>query len=385
MAHSIDHSVLTIAALSPSAAEPTHQSAADAASQVCSPPSAHSPLWMVTTEPLLNQFVADLQRLRQAIVEQPSIHRELCFSRAGLDAVRAAFASMIRHGEEQVHRLAQLLCATWLTSFQVQSVVIGEVETTSERFTLSQLIAPSEVYTATDLDLGNRQLKKLQFRTADGWSRAVLVANTVDYQPLTPNRYAIHRISTRIKAEEEIWNKVVDEIFDLDALVRRDKKLRHLSRYVKDIFGIKIVVGSMADAYHVHKALGELIWSDEQLLARQIEPGDTTRRLSLVEVKDYLGAGQRKRSGWQALKSVVQWSGKTIEIQIQPLHNFLHEREVLTRESHISFKAHREQVRDQVAAQMPLFRFYRDLLVWVFRTPSAPPPIHEGITVRLVP
>jgi hypothetical protein len=381
MAHSIDHSVLTITGLAPDTEMACPPGADDAS--LLLPPTDYSPLWMVTTEPLLNEFVTNLQQLRQAISDQPGIHHELCFSEAGLDAVRAAFASMIRHGEEQVHRLAQLLCTTWLTGFQVQSVVIGEVEATNERFTLAQTIAPVDVYTTTDLDLGNRQISKLQFRTEGGWSRAVLVANSVDYQPIEPNRYAIHRISTRIKAEEEIWNKVVDEIFDLDAIVRRDKKLRHLSRYVKDIFGIKIVVGNVADAYRIHKALTELSWTDEQLSEQQIEPSAATRQLAFVEVKDYLSAGQRKRSGWQALKSVVQWSDKTIEIQIQTLHNFLHEREALTRESHMSFKAHREQVRDQVAAQVPLFRFYRDLLVWVFRAPGAPPPMHEGITVRI--
>ena len=41
----------------------------------------------------------------------------------------------------------------------------------------------------------------------------------------------------RIKAEEEIWNKVVDEIFEVDSLVERDKELRHLSRYVKKFPG----------------------------------------------------------------------------------------------------------------------------------------------------
>ena len=32
---------------------------------------------------------------------------------------------------------------------------------------------------------------------------------------------------SRIKAEEQIWNKVVDTIFDLDRLVQLDKQLRH--------------------------------------------------------------------------------------------------------------------------------------------------------------
>jgi hypothetical protein len=381
MAHSTDHAALIIVEPAPD----TEIACSPGADSPVLPTTDHSPLWMVTTEPLLNEFVAHLQLLRVAISEQPDVHQELCFSQRNLDAVRAAFASMIRHGEEQVHRLAQLLCATCLTAFQVQSVVIGEVEATNERFTLAQTIAPTDVYSTTDLDLGNRQLNKLQFRTENGWSRAVLVANSVDYQPVEPNRYAIHRISTRIKAEEEIWNKVVDEIFDLDAIVRRDKKLRHLSRYVKDIFGIKIVVGSAAGAYRIHKVLTELTWSDAQLYAQQIEPSAATRQLTFVEVKDYLSVRERKRSGWQALKSVVQWADKTIEIQIQPLHNFLHEREALTDESHMSFKAHREQVRDQVAAQVPLFRFYRDLLVWIFRASVGPPPTHEGITVRIEP
>ena len=47
---------------------------------------------------------------------------------------------------------------------------------------------------------------------------------------------------SRIKAEEEIWNKVCDEIFRIDELLERDKKLRALSRYVKDVFGVKVVV-----------------------------------------------------------------------------------------------------------------------------------------------
>ncbi len=210
------------------------------------------------------------------------------------------------------------------------------------------------------------------------------MANVVDYQPAEPNHYSIHRITTRIKAEEEIWNKVVDEIFDLDTLVFRDKQLRHLSRYVKDIFGIKVVVGDVADIPRMHQALVNLHWSDTLLAEHNVEPEEGTSRLEFVEVKNYLTSGHRKRSGWEAVKSVVCWSGKTFEIQIQPLRTFLHERELLTQESHVSFKAQREHVRNRVAEQLPLFRFYRDLLRWLFRNPNGPPPTHAGVTIRLV-
>jgi hypothetical protein len=339
---------------------------------------------MVTSEPTLNQFVADLQYLRLDVMLTPDATREVRFSRAGLEEVRVAFAQMIRHGEEALHRLSQLLCSTFLSSVQIHSVVIGEVETTKERFTLTQALSTADLYSTLDIDLGTRQLRKLRFFDGHGWSQASLVANVVDYQPTEPNRYDIHRVSTRIKAEEEIWNKVVDEIFDLDTLVTRDKQLRHLSRYVKDIFGIKLVVGNVDDIPRVQQALQTMQWPDTLLADHQIEPSTATRSLEFVEVKDYLTPGRNKRSGWEAMKSVVRWSEKTFEIQIQPLRTFLHERELLTQESHVSFKAQRERVRNRVAEQLPLFRFYRDLLHWLFRNPAGTPPQYPTITVILV-
>lgn len=345
--------------------------------------TAYSPLWLVTTEPMLNQFVLRLQRLRAELHQAPQATRELRVTRTELAQVRAAFANMIRHGEERLHQLSQLLCDRFLGDSQLQSVVIGAVESTRERFTLTQSITAADLYSTTDLDLGTRQLNKLRFWDGQQWSGALLIANVVDYQPIEPNPYAIHHISTRIKAEEEIWNKVVDEIFELDRLIVTDKKLRHLSRYVKDVFGIKIVVGEAADVYRVQDALQGLAWSEQQVRGLQLDPSAETRRLHFVEVKNYLEQDDQKQSGWAALKSVVRWTDKTFEIQIQPLRNFLNERERLTNESHLSFKIRREQVRQQVAEQIPLFRFYQELLRWLFLQPSATPPQHPGVAVTL--
>jgi hypothetical protein len=346
--------------------------------------TSDSPLWMVTTEPILNELFVRLQQLCTELMEHPTADHELQFSRSHLEKVRLAFAHMILHGEQKLHRLCQLICESFVASYQIQSVVIGEVETTKERFTITQGISAEELYITTDIDLGKRQLNKLQFHDGRDWSKANLVANMMDYQPTEVNPYGIHKIISRIKAEQEIWNKVVDEIFDLDSIVVRDKQLRHLSRYVKDIFGIKIVVGSLEDVHKVHTALVELNWSAEALAKYEVEPLPLNRKLQFVEVKDYLTPSQQKQSGWEALKSVVHWSDKTVEIQIQTLGNFLYERELLTQESHTSFRANRERVRNQVAEQMPLFRFYRDLLRWLFLNPDASPPVYPGVTLSLV-
>lgn len=348
------------------------------------PPPAPSPLWMVTQEPQLTQLVGYLDEMRQRIEGAPQGTHELVFSRSAVEEVRLAFARMIRRGESKLHRLCSLFSETFFPGrYELESVVVAEVETTRERFVLSRRISPDQLTSVTDLDLANEQVERLRWYDGSAFRRARLVANFVEYQPFALNRHRIHKIGSRIKAEEEIWNKVVDEIFDLDGIVARDKKLKRLSRYVKDIFGLKIVVGDAKSVERVQSALAEVAWDAEFLLAHGVPPERPTSKLEILEVKDYLRTRERKASGWSAMKSVVRWWDCTFEIQVQPVRNYLRERERLTRESHAGFKARREELRDAIAREIPLFGFYRDLLQWLFRSPDAPPPEFPGVKVRL--
>lgn len=331
-----------------------------------------SPLWMVSHAPALNELVAALQKFRHTLDESDTTER-LLFSQARIAAARAEFSDMIRRGERDLHVLAGAVSRRLLGAFHMRSVVIGEIEKTHERFTLSVDVSEADVVGTTDLDLGNRVLARLAIASTGGeqrgWLRAGLVSSVVEYEAQAPNDLNVYRILTRIKAEEEIWNKVADEIFDLDSIVLKDKQLRHLGRYVKDVFGIKIVVGTSDEAWAVHRSLEGLILEG--------------RTLELVEVKDYLTKPSSKQTGWSAIKSVVRWGERTFEIQVQPLSNFLHERERLTKESHASFKTTRERVRDGVAARLPLFGFYRALLRWLFLDSTSEPPLHEGVEIVL--
>jgi hypothetical protein len=341
-----------------------------------------SPLWMVSQAPHLNALVVALQRHREALDAGQGGER-LAFSRAEVARARAEFSDMIRRGERDLHLLASLLAERFLGSVQRRSVVIGEIERTRERFTLTLDVTEEEVIGTTDIDLGNRVLARLAIADHRGWLRAALISNVVEYEADAPNPDSVYRLLTRIKAEEEIWNKVADEIFELDRLVLRDKQLRHLGRYVKDVFGVKVVVGTAAEAERLQKVIQTLRFDDAALVARKLPLTEEHRALQFIEVKNYLETESRKRSGWSAMKSVVAWAGRTFEVQVQPLSNFLHERERLTRESHASFKSTRERVRDEIAARMPLFGFYRSLLRWLFVDPSEAPPIHEGVEVVL--
>jgi hypothetical protein len=345
---------------------------------------ASSPLWLVTNEPEVNELVSYLDAMRRRIVASPAERHVFEFSRAQLADVRTAFARMIRRGEEKLHRVCELLCETFLESdYTLQSVVVGEVETTRERFTLVKSLSASELYSQTDLDLGTRQLRRLRYHDGTTWSRASLVANVVEYQPAGMTPWGVHKFISRIKAEEQIWNKVVDSIFGLDRLVHADKQLRHLGGFVKDVFGVKAVVVDADAVRALHKALRRVRWDATMLQKHGVPSLPATSRLEFIEVKNYMARRGRKQTGWEAIKSVFRWWDSTIEVQVQPLWNYHQEREHLTRESHAGFKARREQLRNQIADTIPLFGFYRDLLRWLFLSPAEPAPTFEAVEIVL--
>lgn len=344
-----------------------------------------SPLWMVTQDPIISRWVGALQRICQEQMAYPEQHHHLQISLRQVEEVRDNFAGLIRRGESKLHQLCSLLCGLYLQSWEMHSVVIGDIPNQGERFTLVQNITSDELSRLTDVDLGNRQLSRLRFwDETHGWSQPTLVANFVDYEATELDERGIHRITSRIKAEEEIWNKVVDELFQVDQLVQRDKQLRHLSRYVKDIFGLKIVVNELGKIRALHDDLQALDVSPGRLGELQVPYDVTTRRLYFVETKDYLDGSEPKRSGWRAIKSVVRWWNETFEVQIQPLRNYLKERERLTTESHASFRTRREELRAEVSRLIPLYGFYRELLRWLFLRPESPPPDFPHLTLELV-
>jgi hypothetical protein len=334
-----------------------------------------SPLWMLGTSPKLEGLVHFLTAIKERLTEEEDAPVALCFSNEYLGEVRREFNEMLRQGEARLHELAYLLSQQLLSVFQVQSVVIAEAPTSHERFSVVQMLNPESLFNITDIDLGTYQLKKLLIRDGESWSTPALVSNVVEYVATKPNVHGVHRIFSRIKAEEEIWNKVTDEIFLLDTLVKRDKTLVSYSRFVKDVFGLKIVVGTEKEARLCHDFLEQVRFMPNPSVAGY-------EGLEFIETKEHLEESDRKASGWQAIKSVVRWGGRTFEVQVQPMHNYLAEKEQLTSESHSGFKSRREAIRDQIAKDIPLFQFYRDLLKWLFLNENdVPVPSFQHVTL----
>jgi hypothetical protein len=163
----------------------------------------------------------------------------------------------------------------------------------------------------------------------------------------------------------------------IDQLVSRDKHLRQYSKFVKDIFGIKIVCDDDATCLKIHEKLLTVTvagrdWEKLDELAFVALPAHgrlpSDKLLEFVETKDYLTCepSERKKTGWRAIKSVVRWYDRLFEIQVQPLNNYYLEIDHMAGPSHRSFKLNRDTMRDEVARHIPLYGFYRDLLKMLF-------------------
>eukprot|EP00304_Pavlova_gyrans_P010355 CAMPEP_0206047902 /NCGR_PEP_ID=MMETSP1466-20131121/22605_1 /ASSEMBLY_ACC=CAM_ASM_001126 /TAXON_ID=44452 /ORGANISM="Pavlova gyrans, Strain CCMP608" /LENGTH=441 /DNA_ID=CAMNT_0053422929 /DNA_START=46 /DNA_END=1371 /DNA_ORIENTATION=+ len=360
-------------------------------------PEESSPLWMITQDKEVTNLITYLQASREPIEKDPLGAHELHFTRSQIEKARHEFDVTLRMGEQKQHALCSLLGQRLLGRYYLQGVVVGELPRTFHRFELSQRVQPTTLLSETDLALGNRILSNHRVLSNGQWVTPALVASFVEYHPTVMN-YApgghsskvstssalgdtcIYKMISRIKAEQEIFNKVCDEIFDFDRLVRdlsrADKQLASLGHFVKDVFGIKLVVGSVEQAREVQAAIEAIRFTNEELAGITIEAEDANR-LRFIEVKDHLGDMRKSNSGWECLKSVFEWNGGIFEVQIQPLINYCLERERLTKQSHDAFKQKRERARDQVASRVPLFGFYRDIL----RTLFVEPPTCDGLTI----
>ena len=68
----------------------------------------------------------------------------------------------------------------------------------------------------------------------------------------------------------------------------REVAKSHLSRFVKDVFGLKIVVGDEEQARRCQTKLQNLRFSDQALMSHGVPVAPSTTVLDFVEVKDYL-------------------------------------------------------------------------------------------------
>lgn len=352
-----------------------------------------SPLYMMSGKEMMSefhQFVTELTEARHMLERTPEREVELTISYSRVMKLKNDFTIATLEGEEQLHKLTELVATDLFSSGRLilppsvddrlytrSSVVVYREADTGETRIITEDVTDSDLYQVTDLELAMRAIRE---------EGCELVCNTVQYHGHEEfsNSHRVKDIYNRVKADEEIFNKLVDEIFEIDKIYTVDKQRGALSNYIKDVFGLKIVVDSEdpQKLYGVLDALRGMKWGEDRFEDGVVLFTPEHSRLKEAEVKDYIKSP--KKSGWQGLKAVYKWGHAVFEVQIQSQESYNAERSNKTTQSHSAYRQRREEFRRQVARDYPLYGHYREMLKWLFVESSKSPPEHSHLKIRLV-
>jgi len=327
---------------------------------------------------LLASLSAHLEALRESTrTGLPAPVLEL--DRSEIENCRETWEAGVLNGEHHLYDLATLLAHALTGSKRVQlvaRVVMGRKEEEegpgSQRIVIEETITRENLKRVTDYSLAQRIARRYRYRASHDQPFGVLYprASFLELWPLSTTEDApATRVLTRVKTNDQIWNKVCDALFEVDDLVERDKILNSGSKYIKDVFGVKVLTPRRVDSYQVEAMLSDIVWTPRQLQQLGLPSDPSLLRIELVERKDYLGLPdeKKKRTGWEAIKNVYRWGTQLFEVQIQTEANYFLEALHLTDTSHRTFEMKRRQMRRALEKVVPHYSDYRRLLKLLFR------------------
>lgn len=351
-------------------------------------PSQFSPLAMLVrderTNRVLGQLSAQLDALREAEARGDA-PPTLTLQQSEIDFCREQWELGVLRGEHRLYDLATLVARRLTGSTRIEHVarvLVGpkeeEESLAAARIVIEERITREELKRTSDYSLANRIARHYRYRPRYDATFGKLYARAsfLELRPLGMADDALAtRVMTRVKANEQIWNKVCDALFDIDNVVQRDKILNSRSKYVKDVFGIKVLTPRRADSYAVDAALSSMHFPAGEVESLGLPFEESMGQLQLLEHKDYMALppDRKKKTGWEAIKNVYRWGGQLFEIQIQTEANYFLEVLDLTDTSHRTFEMQRRRMRWELEERVPHYRDFRRVLKYIFRAD----PIHE--------
>lgn len=148
---------------------------------------------------------------------------------------------------------------------------------------------------------------------------------------------------SRIKTTSNICYKITDMVFDIDRMFERDKIINQYTQTLTDVYGIKLAFQEMADVTAAIRYLRD------------------REDLKILSEKDYLNEN-RKKSGYEAYKIILDREGQIFEIQLQTLQMLEVERSSLTA-NHRTYKERQMEDRKKLGNN---YQNLYDVLIQLF-------------------
>lgn len=312
----------------------------------------------------------------------------LLLSREEMAYVRETWERHVLEGEQRLYTFATMLAIALTGTPRLQRVarvVAGpkeEYETGESRIVIEEFLSRERLEKSTDYGLAESIVNRYRYRQneTDPFGSIYARASFLEFRPLEMGEdFSATRVMTRVKANDSMWNKVCDALFDIDNVVARHKILNAKTKYVKDVFGIKILTTHAEQSYLVEELLEAMCFEPELLAEFNVPP--SANSMELIERKDYLSAAT-KQTGWKAIKNVYRFGQHFFEIQIQTEANYFAEISDLSSTSHRTFDMQRRHLRWALEKQLPHYREFRHLLRGIF-DPSGDQSLLEELDVNL--
>lgn len=276
--------------------------------------SLQSPLSKVVKDKRVNEILSRIQRALKS--NQPMI-----IPNSDVKYMSRKFQEGIIQGERRLYNLAKLTLSNFCpnSEIQVDLLVWGRctnpfhTEIIKKRFSLNRGFAKISEKSKTE------QTSKFNVECPHCRNKTPIIASFVQFFPLNAqDRDILNFISTRIKTTSNLSYKIADMVFGIDRMFKQDKIYGRFSQDVVDVYGMKIIVSSKESISSIVK------WLDRH------------KKTKILETKDYVGKN-KKSSGFQAYKMILQYHTQLFEIQIQSRR--MYNEELYNREtSHKTYK-----------------------------------------------
>ena len=250
-----------------------------------------SPLSQVVRDTRINKILEAIRlsvRNRQPIVIEPK----------DIDYIRRSFTKGLSLGEKKLYELVENLFSHFEPKSRrtITLITLGRCNThpTEEPISLETVLQDGrqELLSISDTSLSANYPPICP----ECRGKCTTIASFVRQTPDEPS--TIIFIQRRIKTTSNICYKIADLVFDIDFMFHRDKIYNEFSQVITDIYGFKVVMKTKDDLLSVVQYFREL------------------PNVELIGEKDYTGI-QKKKSGYEAFKVVVQKDFQLIEVQIQ--------------------------------------------------------------------
>lgn len=273
-----------------------------------------SPLNKVVKDKRVNEIITRIQR---AVVNSTP----LVIANADVKYISKRFTEGILQGEKRLYDLAKLILNNFCagSEIKIDLLVWGRCtnpfhdEIVKKRF-------PLEKGFAQMTEKGRTEFGSKFTPTCPKCSNKVpVIASFIQFFPLDPrSRDTLNFISTRVKTTANLSYKIADLVFGIDRMFKQDKRYGKFSQAVVDVYGMKLITSTKEDIFTISDWIGK------------------HRKVKILDIKDYLGEN-RKRSGFEAYKFIVEYYKQMIELQCQTIRMY-NEELYNTETSHQTYK-----------------------------------------------